>query len=71
MSLRSRKDLGDDLTELVDALSEYCTNRGAVYLAVQALAEDEEASLEVGAEISNEFVAHMAEFRIDAQPAPH
>ena len=67
VTLRPRTDDWDELTELTEDLSDYSPNRAAVYNAVQAVAEGRSATLEVPAERVDEFVAHMREFRIDAQ----
>ena len=67
VTLRPRTDDWDELTELTEDLGGYSANRAAVYNAVQAVAEGRSATLEVPSERVDEFVAHMREFRIDAQ----
>lgn len=66
VTLQSRSDDWEDLTELVEALSEYSADDVSnVYTAVQNVAEGLPANLHVEAGQFDEFVAHMAEFRID------
>ncbi len=68
LKLSSRRDDWDDLTELVEALSEYVPDdKAAVYTAVQAIAEGEEARVAVAPAQVTEFTAHMQEFDIRAE----
>ncbi len=68
LELSSRRHDWDDLTELVEALTEYVpSDNAAVYTAVQAIAEGEAASVKVAPEQVQEFVAHMQEFNIRAE----
>ena len=70
VTLDARSDDWDDLTELVEALSEYVAgDTSSIYSAVQNIAEGIPANLRVDAAQYDEFVAHMAEFRIDVARA--
>ncbi len=68
MKLSSRRHDWDDLTELVEALSDYVPgDKAAVYTAVQAIAEGEAASVNLDDTQVTEFTAHMQEFNIRAE----
>ena len=67
VTVSARSDDWDDLTELIEDLSEYTADRMAVYEAAQAIAEGRAATLAIPSERTGEFVGHMREFRIDAQ----
>ena len=69
VTVSPRTDDWDELTELAEDLSGYTDNRAAVYNAIQAVAEGRSATLDIAAARVDEFVAHMREFRIDAQVA--
>lgn len=70
VTLEARSDDWDDLTELVEALSGYLPgDTASIYGAVQHIAEGTPANLRVDAAQYDEFVAHMAEFRIDVTRA--
>ena len=67
--LKPLHDDWDDLVELLETLQEYAPNSNTeVYAAVQAIAEGEEADLQVSPDQAQEFVAHMREFGIEAKP---
>ena len=66
--LSPRDDVGDDLTELLEALTEYSRGRAdAPYVALQRLAEDIDGALEVDATALGEFTSYMREFGIEVQ----
>ena len=69
VTVTPRTDDWDELTELAEDISAYVPDRAAVYAAVQAIAEGRSASLEVASARVDDFVGHMREFRIDAEPA--
>ena len=67
--LSPKGDDFDDLTELIEHLSEYHTGAKAdLYTVVQAIAEGHDTSLRVPQDKVKEFVLHMQEFRIEAIP---
>lgn len=71
VELSSRSHDWDDLTELLEALSEYSDDKMSVYAAVQAIAEGESAIIRVAANRLADFTAHMEEFRIAAEVKKH
>ena len=68
LRLTPRTDNWDDLTELLEDMSQYVGgDQAPVYSVVQAIAEGKPTELRVDASRVAEFTEHMAEFDIDVE----